>query len=178
MLAAADLSASSYAVEILLLECIVAQHLLWAYCTTGSLVEYTSSCVTVVNTVLSVQVTNQRFWMPAWPILELLDGRAFQLAADVRVIKDFAMHIINTRRQQLKKTAVAAEVHADTDTTRDQDSAGSARDLLSLFMEAKGPDGKLLTDKQLVDTVLNFIIAGRDTTAQVSCSTLIVFSVV
>lgn len=43
----------------------------------------------------------------------------------------------------------------------------AAQDLLSLFMAASGPDGKPLTTQQLVDTVINFIIAGRDTTAQV-----------
>eukprot|EP00878_Enallax_costatus_P024261 GHUV01025881.1.p2 GENE.GHUV01025881.1~~GHUV01025881.1.p2 ORF type:complete len:138 (-),score=45.42 GHUV01025881.1:430-843(-) len=116
-----------------------------------------------------MQVTNERFWMPAWPILELLDGRAFKLAADVRVIKDFAMHIIQKRRQQLATEVTAEVVAGSNGKVADDTCAGPARDLLSLFMESKGPDGKPLTDKQLVDTVLNFIIAGRDTTAQVSC---------
>ncbi|GBF98692.1 sterol 14-demethylase [Raphidocelis subcapitata] len=43
---------------------------------------------------------------------------------------------------------------------------GAARDLLALFMSECGPDGAALDDETLVDTVLNFIIAGRDTTAQ------------
>ena len=40
-------------------------------------------------------------------------------------------------------------------------------DLLSLFMAATTPDGCPMSEDQLVDTVFNFIIAGRDTTAQV-----------
>jgi cytochrome P450 len=34
-------------------------------------------------------------------------------------------------------------------------------------MRAKDADGKPLSDKQLEDTVIQFITAGRDTTAQV-----------
>lgn len=104
--------------------------------------------------------------MPAWPLVELLNGVAFKMAADIRVIKDFAVDIINMRRKQLA-AATSAEVH-DAYSSRDADDVDAApRDLLSLFMEATGPDGKPLNNKQLVDTVLNFIIAGRDTTAQV-----------
>jgi hypothetical protein len=40
-------------------------------------------------------------------------------------------------------------------------------DLLALFMQAGGPDGQPLTREQLADTVINFVMAGRDTTAQV-----------
>lgn len=39
------------------------------------------------------------------------------------------------------------------------------QDLLQLFMDMK-EDGEPLSDDMLVDSVLNFVIAGRDTTAQ------------
>jgi len=42
----------------------------------------------------------------------------------------------------------------------------SGRDLLQLFMEYRDEEGKALNDRELRDVVLNFIIAGRDTTAQ------------
>jgi cytochrome P450 len=40
------------------------------------------------------------------------------------------------------------------------------RDLLDLFMAAKTEEGELLNDSQLRDVIINFILAGRDTTAQ------------
>jgi cytochrome P450 len=43
---------------------------------------------------------------------------------------------------------------------------GKDRDLLDLFMAAKTEEGDPLNDAQLRDVVLNFILAGRDTTAQ------------
>jgi cytochrome P450 len=43
---------------------------------------------------------------------------------------------------------------------------GKDLDLLDLFMDAKTDGGELLSDSQLRDIVLNFILAGRDTTAQ------------
>lgn len=109
--------------------------------------------------------------MPAWPLVELLNGRKFQLAGDVRIIQRFAIDIINKRRKQYE-ASTKPDTHANGNGSCMNgafDAEGNPRDLLSLFMESKGPDGKPLTDKQLVDTVLNFIIAGRDTTAQVGC---------
>lgn len=40
------------------------------------------------------------------------------------------------------------------------------KDLLQLFMDMKLDNGEVLSDDMLVDSVLNFVIAGRDTTAQ------------
>jgi cytochrome P450 len=40
------------------------------------------------------------------------------------------------------------------------------KDLLALFMAFKKDDGTFLSDEELVDQVINFIIAGRDTTSQ------------
>jgi cytochrome P450 len=47
-----------------------------------------------------------------------------------------------------------------------EEPIGRDRDLLDLFMAAKTEEGDPLNDAQLRDVVLNFIIAGRDTTAQ------------
>jgi cytochrome P450 len=51
---------------------------------------------------------------------------------------------------------------------RRKELAGGAQygDLLSRFMAAKNEKGELLNDRELRDVVLNFVIAGRDTTAQ------------
>ena len=38
-------------------------------------------------------------------------------------------------------------------------------DLLSRFLDTKEDDGEVMSDKELRDVVMNFMIAGRDTTA-------------
>lgn len=40
------------------------------------------------------------------------------------------------------------------------------KDLLSRFMNTRDENGELLDDRGLRDIIINFIIAGRDTTAQ------------
>ncbi|KAI8138205.1 cytochrome P450 [Fennellomyces sp. T-0311] len=65
----------------------------------------------------------------------------------LKVVNDFAYTLINERREQLKQ-------------------GGEYKDLLSRFMKAHNAENELLSDKELRDTALNFIIAGRDTTAQ------------
>ncbi|KAG2221435.1 hypothetical protein INT45_005240 [Circinella minor] len=65
----------------------------------------------------------------------------------IKVIDDFAYTLIRERREQITQ-------------------GGEYKDLLSRFMNAKNEHDELLNDKELRDTILNFIIAGRDTTAQ------------
>ncbi|KAI8875841.1 cytochrome P450 [Backusella circina FSU 941] len=65
----------------------------------------------------------------------------------LKVIDKFAEDVIQKRRREI----AAGETHSD---------------LLSRFMEATNENGERLDDIELRDTVLNFIIAGRDTTAQ------------
>ncbi|CAO3597574.1 unnamed protein product [Absidia cylindrospora] len=69
------------------------------------------------------------------------------VASHQKVIDGFATSVIQKRRAQL----AAGEVH---------------KDLLSRFMETTNENGEPLNDKELRDTIMNFIIAGRDTTAQ------------
>jgi hypothetical protein len=129
----------------------------------------------------AVQITAGRFIGPGWQLTALLNGRRATLNRCCSVIHKFALDIINKRRQQLAAAAAAAgaggaagsgaarnadEAAAGADADGDGDGL-AARDLLSLFMGAQGPGGKPLNDKQLIDIVINFIIAGRDTTAQV-----------
>ncbi|KAI9255244.1 cytochrome P450 [Phascolomyces articulosus] len=92
-----------------------------------------------------------RFINPFMPIIErlqpILHPGTKSLRGHLKVVDDFAYSIINERRKQL----------AD---------GGDFQDLLSRFMSAKNENNELLNDRELRDTVLNFIIAGRDTTAQ------------
>ncbi|KAF6260759.1 cytochrome P450 [Scenedesmus sp. NREL 46B-D3] len=137
----------------------------------------------------------ERLTSPGWRLTELLNGKRTTLNACCAVIHDFATDIIQQRRQlladhdsALSRAAVspagpdagagtaspatgAADAAADM-SVKGQGADGGAQDLLSLFMKSKNADGQLLSDKQLVDTVINFIIAGRDTTAQAVSWTL------
>jgi fatty acid omega-hydroxylase len=65
----------------------------------------------------------------------------------LKVVDDFAESVIKKRRDELAQGIVH-------------------NDLLSRFMETTNDKGDRLNDVELRDTVLNFIIAGRDTTAQ------------
>lgn len=65
----------------------------------------------------------------------------------LKTVDTFAYEVIEGRRQQLAR----GETHH--------------KDLLSRFMDAHNEKDELLDNKELRDIVLNFIIAGRDTTA-------------
>ncbi|ORZ17105.1 cytochrome P450 [Absidia repens] len=93
----------------------------------------------------------QRFVNPAFKITEALSNifmpwkKSIQQHLDT--MDDFAFDVIEKRRKQL----------ADGETYGD---------LLSRFMNATNEHGQPLNNKELRDVVLNFVIAGRDTTAQ------------
>ncbi|KAI9265176.1 cytochrome P450 [Phascolomyces articulosus] len=77
----------------------------------------------------------------------ILHPGSLRIKQHLEIIDDFAYTLIRERREQMK-------------------SGGDFKDLLSRFMNAKNENNETLSDKELRDTVLNFIIAGRDTTAQ------------
>lgn len=91
--------------------------------------------------------TFQRFVNPIWPITERLSRMIMPWKATMKdhleVVDSFAREVIEKRREEMAK----GEEH---------------QDLLSRFMLTSTP----LEDKALRDIVLNFVIAGRDTTAQ------------
>lgn len=94
----------------------------------------------------------KRFLNPLWRVTEPL-GSALKpwkktITQHLKTVDEFAYSVINKRREELAR----GETHH--------------RDLLSRFMDAHNENDELLSDKELRDIVLNFIIAGRDTTAQ------------
>ncbi|KAI8987580.1 cytochrome P450 [Mycotypha africana] len=93
----------------------------------------------------------KRFVNPSWkltePLAHLLQPWKKSLSQHLHTVNEFAREVIELRRKQLEK----GEIHLD---------------LLSRFMEARNEHNELLNDKELRDVVLNFVIAGRDTTAQ------------
>ena len=105
-----------------------------------------------------------RLARPGWQLVQLLSASERELARHVAVLDAFAMKAIAKRRAELAREAAAAP------------AAGSlskeAGDLLSLFLRADftgygGSCGKkgMPSDSFLRDVVLNFAVAGRDTTA-------------
>ena len=74
-------------------------------------------------------------------MIEWLTGVDKQVAKDKKIIVDFALNIIRKRREE--------------GYNRPQ------KDLLQLFMDLKDDNGEPLSDDNLKDAVLNFIIAGK-----------------
>lgn len=98
------------------------------------------------------KTTFLRFINPIWSITEFFVDSVMapwklSTKQHLKVVDTFARDVIKKRRAQLD----AGEVHTD---------------LLSRFMDARNHHGEPLNDDELRDIVLNFIIAGRDTTAQ------------
>ncbi|KAL1916558.1 uncharacterized protein VTP21DRAFT_5749 [Calcarisporiella thermophila] len=89
---------------------------------------------------------DRRFRDPFFRITEFITGRGRKMEAAVKVLDNYAFTVIDARRQ-------------NPDENR-------KRDLLDLFMEYRHEDGSCLSDRELRDIVVNFMIAGRDTTAQ------------
>ncbi|KAI8089636.1 cytochrome P450 [Halteromyces radiatus] len=93
----------------------------------------------------------QRFVNPAYKITEALSGILMPWRTTIQqhldTMDEFAFGVIEKRRKQLAN----GEEYGD---------------LLSRFMSAKNEKGEPLGNKELRDVVLNFVIAGRDTTAQ------------
>ncbi|KAG0244347.1 hypothetical protein BGW41_008111 [Actinomortierella wolfii] len=81
-----------------------------------------------------------------WKIREVVLGLNKQVQHDKKIITDFAYRVIRERREKGYN-----KPH---------------RDLLQLCMDYTDDQGEPLSDEMLKDMVLNFIIAGRDTTAQ------------
>jgi len=78
-------------------------------------------------------------------------GAEGEMAGGMRILNDYVYDIIRTRK---------AEIEADPSTLE-----GSKLDLLSLYFKHGRDKGREFSDEYLRDVVMNFIIAGRDTTA-------------
>jgi fatty acid omega-hydroxylase len=93
-----------------------------------------------------------RFVNPIWPATERILGFLMPWKSNMNehlgIVDGFARSVTEKRRTQLE----AGEVH---------------KDLLSRFMDAHNHKGELLSNDELRDIVLNFVIAGRDTTGKI-----------
>ncbi|KAI3631381.1 hypothetical protein MIR68_010871 [Amoeboaphelidium protococcarum] len=92
-------------------------------------------------------ITALRTMSSIWPITEYFDGSAQIMRDCVKTINEFSSQCIEERRQDPDKD--------------------NKDDLLSRFMRLRDEEtGELYSDQELRDTIMNLIIAGRDTTAQ------------
>ncbi|KAF9940795.1 hypothetical protein BGZ75_005922 [Mortierella antarctica] len=89
---------------------------------------------------------SERLVSPLSGLKEWMHGTAGQVDRDVEIVNKFAYDVIRKRRQETDRK--------------------DRKDLMQLFMDTEGEDGEPLSDEMLKDTLNNFILAGRDTTAQ------------
>ncbi|KAF9926203.1 hypothetical protein FBU30_004162 [Linnemannia zychae] len=93
---------------------------------------------------------SDRLLDPAWKIREAITKVGAKAKYDKELIRKHSFEVIERRRKEGFKGY----------------AEGKKKDLLQLFMEATDDEGKPLSNEFLVDIILNFTIAGRDTTAQ------------
>jgi fatty acid omega-hydroxylase len=87
------------------------------------------------------------FWQAREVIGRILKPWKTPISYHIKVVDDYAKSIVQKR---------IAEVEAGV----------KKHDLLTRFLGTEDENGDPLSEKQLRDIILNFIIAGRDTTAQ------------
>ncbi|KAL6969621.1 hypothetical protein U1Q18_029331 [Sarracenia purpurea var. burkii] len=100
-----------------------------------------------------------RFIDPLWKIKKFLNvGSEAVLDQTIKIIDDFTYSVIRKRK---------AEIEAAGETCKNEKKGNDQvkHDILSRFIElGKDPENNI-NDKSLRDVVINFVIAGRDTTA-------------
>nr|ADG34845.1 cytochrome P450 protein [Vanda hybrid cultivar] len=98
----------------------------------------------------------RRFFDPLWRLKRFLCvGSEAALNQNIRIVNDFTSNVIRTRKAEIMR----AKQNGHHDETK--------QDILSRFIELANTDKEsdFSTEKGLRDVVLNFVIAGRDTTA-------------
>ncbi|KAH7297799.1 hypothetical protein KP509_25G013400 [Ceratopteris richardii] len=99
-------------------------------------------------------IVTLRFIDPLWKIKRIFNlGQEALLKKSINVIDDFTYGVIRTRREEMN----TQESAKSKDAVRP--------DILSRFIMLSNDPESNLNDKSLRDIVLNFVIAGRDTTA-------------
>ncbi|XP_019107742.1 cytochrome P450 704C1 isoform X2 [Beta vulgaris subsp. vulgaris] len=91
-----------------------------------------------------------RYVDPTWKLKRALNiGSEAALNKNIKVIDTFVNAVITTKRKQLDE----------------QHDSNVKEDILSRFLEASKKDPDQMTDQYLRDIILNFMIAGKDSTA-------------
>ncbi|EOY01871.1 Cytochrome P450 - like 10 [Theobroma cacao] len=101
-------------------------------------------------------IVTLRFVDPLWRLKRFLNvGSEALLGKSIKVIDEFTYNVIRRRKAEINETRDTCK------TSKNQ----IKHDILSRFIELSEDPESNLTDKSLRDVVLNFVIAGRDTTA-------------
>jgi cytochrome P450 len=103
---------------------------------------------------------NNSFFDPLWLLKRYLTPGGWRYFLALRRIDAFAYDVVRQKRAAIAR--LSPEEQSD-----DSLASRNGRDLLSLYLSRQDKEnGGILSDKYLRDVVLNFMIAGRDTTAQ------------
>lgn len=103
---------------------------------------------------------NNSFFDPLWLMKRFFTPSGWKYFLALRRIDAFAYNVVRKKREAVAR--LSAEERLD-----DGCAARGGSDLLSLYLSRQDKEnGGILSDKYLRDVVLNFMIAGRDTTAQ------------
>ncbi|CAL2278470.1 unnamed protein product [Prunus armeniaca] len=98
----------------------------------------------------STVLTNFRYVDPFWKLKRILNlGSEASLKKYVEVIDDFVHQVIRSKRKLLEQ----------------QKDVNDKEDILSRFLLESKKDPEEINDKYLRDIILNFMIAGKDTSA-------------
>lgn len=98
----------------------------------------------------STGLTYWRYLDPFWKLKRLFNiGSEASLKKNIKLIDDFVHNLISTKRKQLSV----------------QQDSNDKEDILSRFLVESKKDPAGMNDKYLRDIILNFMIAGKDTSA-------------
>lgn len=102
------------------------------------------------------QIGFQRFFFPLWPILRKL-GLGFERETKDHFgrLDDYSRSVVRELQTSIQSAAGDEQTYLD-----------SRKSFVGLFLEDANKRGDQLSEDFLRDLVLNFLIAGRDTTAQ------------
>jgi len=95
----------------------------------------------------------QRFTSPIWRLRPYYSNEEAQFRKSMQVLNEGCYKVIKEKRKEFNETK---------GNERDENEKP---DLLSLFMNKSNTDGQEYDDVYLRDLMMNFVIAGRDTTA-------------
>jgi len=105
------------------------------------------------------QIAFQRFVMPVWRTLRWLGiGQERETQKHFQLLDEYSRSVAQDLRKGLSRDSGRAGIAWEDIETR--------KSFVGLFLEDAKKRGEDLSDEYLRDLVLNFLIAGRDTTAQ------------
>merc|ERR1719359_690521 len=97
------------------------------------------------------------FW---WPMRKLHIMNECDSARTFKLLDDYSVNVVRELRRSLDSTGKQQSVGVNWQDLE------ARKSFLGLFMEGARQQGEELNEQQCRDHVLNFLIAGRDTTAQ------------